>query len=166
VWPKVYEGCEINHLISMWWHHWWHHCVAAPWIPQHLVNIGFWTHFHVFLFSFFEFMNTTMNKAAPTSDLFHVFLSFYPHENVSKNQENVLGVWVFISAGFICSNPTFPTSDLFPHRYDLRWSFVETFVLEVNLDRISFFKKCFHVEKNSFRHICCENSRQNQTIDG
>ena len=70
----------------MWWHHWWHHRWHHWWRLT-----GFWTHFHMFFCSFFpfwsfsEFMNTTMSKTAPTSDLFHVFLSFYPHKNKRKS---------------------------------------------------------------------------------
>ena len=63
---------KVVNLISwfyMWWHHWWHHT-------------GFWT---LPFWSNSEFMNITMNKAAPTSDLFPVFLSFYPHKNNRKS---------------------------------------------------------------------------------
>ena len=42
-------------------------------------------------------MNTTMNKAVPGSDLFHVFWSFYPHKS---NRKSVKGMSVRISKMF------------------------------------------------------------------
>ena len=46
-----------------------------------------------------------MNKAVPTSDLFHVFLSFYSHKNnkkkITKMSFNQIQELVFISVSFV-----------------------------------------------------------------
>jgi len=92
VWPKVFKGSKFNHLICMWWHHWWHHWMNSTTSTKHWILNTFprfsFIFFHFFKF-FSEFMNTTMNKAVPTYDLFRVFWLFYPLRNNRKSVKSL-----------------------------------------------------------------------------
>ena len=85
LWPKLYDGSKFNHLICIWLHHLAFDSKTSRehWILNTLILTFF------ILWSFSEFMHTTIYKAIPSCDLFLCFFVITTHLKICKKKMSV-----------------------------------------------------------------------------